>query len=82
MKLGVILQKDFTPTEAIAIGKRIEERLPSAKSRMADAGKAGGQKAGRGRPDRGGQSLPILKRNEFNRTESRTAKAVGMSRET
>lgn len=62
------------------MGKRIEELSPSAKPLKSDGGKAGGQKSGGGRPDRDGQILPKPKPDEFNRTESRAANAVGMSR--
>jgi ParB family chromosome partitioning protein len=44
-------RKDFTPSEAVAIGTALEEREKAkAKERQQEGRKAGGKAAGRGRP--------------------------------
>jgi ParB family chromosome partitioning protein len=75
-------RKDFTPSEAVAIGRRIEEAYrPTAEANQAKS-------PGRPRADeKGGQNLPKISdapshRDESKRTESVAANAVGVSRDT
>ncbi len=75
-------RKDFVPSEAVAIGEKIERALPSPEARKAEAGKRGGKKAGRGRPDRDSQKKTIPKQDHGKRTDAIAAKAGGMSRTT
>lgn len=71
--------KPFTPSEAVAAGKIIAERLPTPNQRKAEGGKKGGEKAGRGRPDRDGVNKTIPIRDTSKRTDNIVAKAAGMS---
>jgi ParB/RepB/Spo0J family partition protein len=71
-------RKDFTPREAVAIGKAIEElEKPKAKERQSE----GGKKAGKGRPateKTGGGNLP-QPNGDTGKTRDKVAEAVGMS---
>lgn len=65
-------RKDFAPTEAVALGKALEEiERPQAEERQREAGK----ERGRGKKGRG--KLP-----QANRTRDRVGSAVGMSGKT
>jgi ParB family chromosome partitioning protein len=71
------VRKDFTPSEAVAIGKAIEDReKPRAAMRRLEAGRH----AGRGRPIAPG-NLPQAN-GDGGRVADKAAKAVGMSRRT
>lgn len=70
-------RKDFTPEEAVRMGKRIEGAITEMKKK---AQREGGKKAGRGRP--ANKNTASAKLAEPNRTEretrAETAKSVGM----
>jgi ParB-like chromosome segregation protein Spo0J len=72
-----MVRKDLSPSEAVAIGKAIEDReKPMAAARQAEAGKH----AGRGRPIAPG-NLPQAN-GDGGRVADKAAQAVGMSRRT
>lgn len=76
-------RKDFTPSEAVAIGKRIEEAYrPKAEKAMAEGQKAGGNTGGRRRQNSSGANCPRAIRDESKRTTAVAAEAAGMSRKT
>jgi hypothetical protein len=79
----VVNRKDFTPSEAVAIGKRIEEAYrPKAEKAMAEGQKAGGNIGGRGRQNSSGADCPRAIRDDSKRTAAVAAAAAGMSRKT
>jgi hypothetical protein len=72
-------RRDFTPSEAVAIGKRIEEVYrPKARGAMSAGG--GDKKSAAAKS--GGQILPTRSRAESKRTATVAAEGAGMSRET
>ena len=72
-------RKDFTPSEAVALGESLKPLLRSeAKDRQRDGGKA----AGRGRPKQVGETFAKLSGNRTPRTSDVLGEAVGMSSRT
>ena len=77
-------RKDFTPTEAVAIGRAIEQRLrPVAEQRMKSGTGADGKAGGRGRKN---DAKPCAKLaqglGDVGKTADKAARAAGMSRAT
>jgi hypothetical protein len=75
-------RKDFTPSEAVEIGQRIEEAYQPPSPQ--ETGSKGGKSAGKGRPKsvRDGATCPTPKRDESKRTTAVAAESAGMSRRT
>jgi hypothetical protein len=78
------VRKDFTPTEAVAIGRAIEERLrPAAEQRMKSGTGADGKAGGRGRKKEAKPCANLAQGFEdLGKTSERAALAAGMSRAT
>jgi DNA modification methylase len=77
-------RKPFTPSEAVAIGKTIEDEWAKLNQDAKKEGqRKGGQTAGRGRPkDSSGKKNTKAKRDNSKRTKAKAAAAVGMSQPT
>lgn len=75
-------RKDFTPSEAYAVGVAVEKAYaPEAKAKQKKA--SGGDRRSRKAKDQGGKTFPTLKqRDETARTSAVAAAAVGMTRPT
>lgn len=72
-------RKAFTPTEAVALGERLEAlERPKAAARADEGRKTGGKTAGRGRQKVGG-NIPQSKTKPEPKTRDKVGAAVGMS---
>lgn len=75
-----VCRKDFTPSEAVEIGRTLVDReRAKAKERQREGRSEGGKTAGRGRPKQDGGNLPPSNGAD---TRDRVAEAVGMSGKT
>ena len=75
-------RKHFDPVEGVGLAAAIRKAYkPKAEAAETEGRKAGGKKAGKGRPiDSSGVNCPKAKRDETARTSAVAAAAVGMSR--
>lgn len=76
-----VLREPFLPTEAVAIGRALEEEIAARNAaRMREAGKEGGKTAGRGRAKQ--PDSPVINNHtpiEAQKTRAQVGKAVGLS---